>query len=136
MHADRFGDRLAHRQTWVEAAVGILEDHLGMAAEAAQLAALQRAHVGAEDRDLAGVGLDQAQHAASQGGLAAAAFADQAEGLARGKVEIDTIDGAHRPDLPAEQPTADREVLHQAADAQEGVHGRTHYACGVPGQAP
>ena len=40
-------------------------------------------HVLAVEADVAAVGLDQAQHGAGGGGLAAAALADEPEGLAR-----------------------------------------------------
>jgi hypothetical protein len=61
----------------VHAVEGVLEDHLDARAELAELALRQKADVAAKITDGAGGGLDQAQDAAPDGGLAGAALAHQ-----------------------------------------------------------
>jgi ABC-type dipeptide/oligopeptide/nickel transport system ATPase component len=66
-----FGDDLAHRQTRRQRAIGVLEDDLHFAPDRAQLAALQVFDIAAHEHDRP-VGLDQAQQAQRQAGLARA----------------------------------------------------------------
>ncbi len=82
VHARRFPDRRADCHTRVEGGVGILEDHLHSLAHGAELGAAEREQVAVLEANAALVGLDQAQHAASEGGLAAARLTDHAEHFA------------------------------------------------------
>src|SRR5690606_35243245 len=68
--------------------------------------------------------LDQAQDAAAKGGLAAAGFPDQPQGLARRHVERNAGDGVDMADGALEDEAAlHREALDEVADRQErGVH--------------
>ncbi len=55
-----------------------------------------------------------------QSGLAAAGFADDGQRLAGGDVEGDAVDGAHMARrAEVEQAAGDREMLGQAADAEQ-----------------
>ncbi len=64
------------------------------------------------------------------GRLAAAGLAHQPEGLAGPQLEADAVDRAHGADLPVPGAAADREVLDQVLDHQQG--GGAH-AAGDPG---
>ena len=87
----------------------------------AQIIAAELAHVLAIEGDLAVGRLDQAQHAAPRGRLAAAGFADETEGLAAVDRERYAVDGIDRADLARQQAAEDREMFLQAADAEQGL---------------
>ena len=97
-HRERLGDQLADGEVGVEGAQRVLEDelHLARAEERPQLAALQRAEVGALEVDAAGGRADQADGGAGQRGLARAGLADDADDLARQDVEVDVGQGGAR----------------------------------------
>ena len=54
------------------------------------------------------------------GGLAAAALADQRQGLAAADREADVLHRAHPAGLALQQPAADREFLEQPVDLEHG----------------
>ena len=122
---DRLQQRLADRHAGVEAGERILEDHLHVAAEAAQLAGGQRGEVGAVEGDAAAGGRDQAQDQPSEGGLARARFAHHPENLAGPDVEVDALDRADCGPGRTEQGAGAAEVLGNAPDVhQRGGIGR------------
>src|SRR5205085_677513 len=75
-------DDRAHRHSWIERRVRVLEDDLHLLAERAQRSLIERGDVLALERDLTGGRLDQAEDRAARGGLAAARLADEAQRLA------------------------------------------------------
>ncbi len=77
-----FFDDAADRHSRVERAVGVLEDDLHVAADGPQLRGPQVGDVVAVEHDAAGRRLEQPQDRAAGRGLAAAAFADEAERFA------------------------------------------------------
>ena len=113
----------ARRHARVERAERVLEDHLHLAAEGAHLRLGELRYVRAAEADGAGGGFHQAHHGARHGGLAAAGFADEAEGLAFVDAEADAIDGMHLADGAAQQALLDGEVLLEVLDLD---HGRGH----------
>ena len=75
--------------------------------------------VDAVERDCTFGRFDDAQDAASDGGLARAALADKPEGLAASDREGDAVDG-----IDGTLATAQREVLDKAVDANDRLRGR------------
>ena len=62
MDEQRLGDNLLHSHTWIQGGVGILEDGLHLAAQAAQLGARCPCHVDAVHADAAMGGFHQTQN--------------------------------------------------------------------------
>jgi len=92
----RFGDELFHRLARVERAIGILEDHLHLAAGGAQVAVVEQRGFHAVERHDARTWLVERQHDAGKGGLAAAGLADEPDRVARRHGEADIVDRAER----------------------------------------
>jgi len=82
MHQDRFANDFAHRHAGVEAGIGVLEDHLHLAAHQAQFFAFGLDQVAAFKNHTARGGAVKLQNGASSSGLAAARFANQAQSFA------------------------------------------------------
>src|SRR5262249_17927584 len=82
---------------------GILEDHLHLPAQAAELPLAERRYVPAVEDDLARCGLVQAEQRPPDSGLATPGLADQAECLAPPDHEADVVDSAHVADVTIEQ---------------------------------
>src|SRR3982074_1617100 len=80
------------RHPRVQRAIRVLEDDLHFAAEVAEVARAELGYVGAVVEHLSGGGLDESENRAAGRGFAAAAFADEAEGLATVDVEADVVD--------------------------------------------
>jgi hypothetical protein len=124
MDEQRLHDDVGDGHARVERPIGVLEDDLNVAAPRAQRLRGQGDEIVAEEFDAARGRLDQAEQHAADRRLAAAGFADQAERLAQGDIETDIVDRAQQGDRPLEHDAAaHREVLGQAFDAQERVHG-------------
>src|SRR6202158_3052506 len=60
------------------------------------------------------------QDAARDGGLAAAAFADQSQGLTAADQKAHVLHGAPPPGLALQQPAPDRELLEQSIHLEHG----------------
>jgi hypothetical protein len=104
------------RHARIERRERILEDHLHLAAERAQLRGPQPAPSRPPIRrppasDLPPGRLDGPQHAARGGGLAAAALTNEAERLALVDVEVHAVDRAHVADRALEKALLDGEEL-------------------------
>src|SRR6185369_11682003 len=119
--AHRVADDRADALARVQARVGVLEDHLHLAAQRPQLARAELADPLAVEADVAGGRLEQPHDAAAERRLAAAGLADQAERLALGDAQRDVVHGMHAGDLAREHALPDREVLLQALDLDERV---------------
>src|SRR5688500_7044447 len=107
MHLERLRQDLADRHARVEGRVRVLEDHLHVAPEPAQLLRRVRGEIGAFEDDLAAGGPLELQDAAPGRGLAAAGLADQAERLAAAQREADAVARAHRARRALEEAPAD-----------------------------
>src|SRR5438552_4781161 len=117
-------DDRAHRHSWIERRVRVLEDDLHLLAERAQRSLIERGDVLALERDLTGGRLDQAEDRAARGGLAAARLADEAQRLAGHDVERHVVHRVHTRHLAREQAATDREVLLEVANLEERLwHG-------------
>src|SRR6185503_6221535 len=120
VHPDGLLDDVAHLHARIERAVGVLEDHLHASAQRDQLARAHAADVLPVEQDLALGRLLEPQDAATRRRLAAAALADQPQGLAAQDGEVDTVDRLDVTDLAAEQhAVADREVHGKPANLDE-----------------
>ena len=112
----RLADDAADAHARVQRGVRVLEDHLHLAAEEAQLVALDAAEVAAVEEHLAGGGPVELEDGAAGRRLAAAAFADQAQRLAAADEEGDAVDRLHVGDLALEDDArGDREVHLQVS---------------------
>ena len=92
--AQRFADDVAHAHARVHRRERILEDELHAPAHGAQLLAVHRGQVLAFEQDAALGRISQPDQALAGGGLAAAGFTDQAQGLAARHRQRDAIDRA------------------------------------------
>src|SRR5205085_4020379 len=118
----RLADNLAGGHPRIQRTVGILKNHLEFPAPSAQRGAVQGGEVLALEENPARGRCDQTNDRASQRGLAATTFADQADSFARLDEEADVVHGPHEVFGPAEDT-----VLHGEADPKvadfEQVHG-------------
>ena len=118
-HAMNLGterDRFLDRQARIERGVAVLKHHLHAAAQFTQRQRAADLHAVIDD--VAGIALHQVHQQPRGGRLAAAGFADDADGFALGDGEGNIIDRAHG-FAGAEQIAAHREMLGQAGDLQQ-----------------
>ena len=108
------GHRAADRRARIERAVGVLEDHLHLAAHGGECRAVERSDVDAVDHDRAARHRHQPHDRLAERGLAAARFADQPQRLADGEIEADAAHRAHhaRRRVEADMDVAEREQRH------------------------
>ena len=121
-------DDAAGRHARVQAVLRVLEDHLQAPAQPAQRLAPSSAVMSSPPNSIRpAVAGWRRRMTRPGGGLAAAALADEAEGLALQDLEIEAVHRLHRADLAAEHALHDREVPGQVLDPEErsgsGVHG-------------
>src|SRR4029079_18646675 len=119
--AHRVADDRADALARVQARVGVLEDHLHLAAQRPQLARAELADPLAVEDDVAGGRLEQPHDAAAERRPAAAGLADETERLALGDAQRDVVHRVHARHLPREHALPDREVLLQALDLDQRV---------------
>jgi len=81
-HQQGLSDRNANSHTRIERCDGILEHHLGAGANGAQGLGIGAREFRAKDANAAAGGRDEADARIGDGGLAAAALADEAKGFA------------------------------------------------------
>ena len=117
-------DDVEQRHARVEGVKRVLQDHLRVAPEHLELGAVEAKHVDPPqvlvvEPDLAAGQVVAAQQAAPGGGLAAAAFPNQSEGLPLADREVDAVDRLHLPRATPEQTAPNRKVLAQAVHLQQ-----------------
>ena len=118
----RLADDRAGRHARIERCVGILEDHLHLAAHAAQIATLELRQLYFAELDGAARRTVELQDRAARRRLAAAALADEAERLALADVKRHAVNGLHIGNFALEdQAGRHREVDLQVADLQQDV---------------
>jgi len=110
----------ADAHAWVQGAAGVLEDDLHLTAEFAEGRAAGGVDVLAVEGDGSRGGGDEAEDGASDGGLAAAGLADEAECFSGSDVEGDAVNGLHPSGGALEDAGAHGEVGVEVADAEEG----------------
>jgi hypothetical protein len=81
VQGERFGEQLLHGHARIERGVRVLKDDLHLAPERSQLLLIEGENIATVEAQLARGRLDQPQNEASDGGFAAAGFADQRQGL-------------------------------------------------------
>ena len=115
------GDDRPDRLAGVQRRVGVLEDHLQIAVECLQPAALALGDVLSLEQDASGGGIEQAHQEPCGGALAAPGFADDPQRLPGLDSEGDLIDRLHRADPPLEDdPLRDRKMLGEATSFDQG----------------
>ena len=90
-HGQRLGDDAGHRHARIQRALRVLEHDLEAPAERGQRLARGRPDIGAVEQHLARRRPLQAHDGLAQRGLAAARFADDAQGLAAPDLEVDAV---------------------------------------------
>ena len=109
-------DRFLDGEAWVQRGIAVLKHHLHAAAQFAQRQRAADLHAVIDD--VAGIALHQVHQQPCGGRLAAAGFADDADGFALGDGEGDIIDRAHGL-AGAEQIAAHRKMLCEASHLQQ-----------------
>ncbi len=110
MNIQRLADDLLDGHARIERPEGVLKNHLKLPATGAQGIAGHAGDVLAVQPDGAGGGVGEPHDGAAEGGLAAAAFADQTEGLAGREAEGDAVHGFDRFMVAPEQARLDGEM--------------------------
>src|SRR6201999_1004213 len=103
---ERRSDDRADRVPWVQRGVGVLEDHLDVAADLAHLAAPQTTDLAPVEADRTARRFQQLGDRAAGCRLAAAGLSDQSQRLAGADRETHSVDGLDRTDLPLEDQAA------------------------------
>ena len=117
-----FFDYGADGHAGVQGAVGVLEDDLKLFPEGTHCPAGELGEVLAPEADFTAGGPEELEDAPADGGLAAAAFADEAERLAAHDLEGHAVDGLDCAHLRLEYDAlADGEVHLQVTDIEEDV---------------
>ena len=124
VHQHRFGKHAADGHARVEAADGILENDLHVAAQGAERGGMERENILAFKfhrplHDDAALGFDQPQNRTTDGGFSAAGFADKAERFTRADLETDILDGFDVAGDAAHHTAMDGKVCAQVAHIQQ-----------------
>src|SRR5579859_2809816 len=117
---ESFADDVTHRHARVERAVGILKYDLHIAAEGFERVATEGKNILIFEPHLATRGFHESKDRPPGRRLAAARLADQSEGLAPLDLEGDVVDRVDLSDLAEEDAAANREVLDEVPDRDEG----------------
>ena len=119
VYREWLGNDIGDPQPRIERSIRVLKDRLHLPANAAEIVARERGDVAAHEDDSAGLKIGEPQETSRQGRLAAAGFADDAEGFSAMELEGDFV---HCVDVawPPEQPRArHREIAAQARGAEK-----------------
>jgi hypothetical protein len=119
LNPERGTDDRADRVPRVQRRVRVLEDHLHVPPQRAQLALRQVGDVRALEDDRTTGRFEEPDEHAARGRLAAAGLADQPQRLSLVDIEVETVDRLHGTDLAAQQPFRDGEVLLQPPHRQQ-----------------
>jgi hypothetical protein len=130
-HTPRLGARLAvhhrakrdgilDRHARIERGVAVLEHHLHLAAQGGDGDAARGRDRLPVEHQLAGIGHDQMQQQAREGGFSAAGLTDDAQRLTLEQGEGHAVDGAHHGTLAG---TLDTKMPLQGAHDQHGLRG-------------
>ena len=112
---DRLFQGLLNRHSRVQGGIGILEDHLHLAAVGQRSLTFQIINPLAAIVDLSGARREQPHHGAGDGGFATTGLADHTQGFALLHIQVHTVDGVHRFLFAAQTPTFKPELLKEAA---------------------
>ena len=114
--AQRFANDPADGHAWVERAVRVLENHLGLPAKSAEVGNLLPGKLNRPGR-----WLDESEQGPPESRLAAPAFADQADAFALVDCKRDAIHRPHPADRLLQNPGPDREMGFEVGDLEQ-VH--------------
>ena len=117
MNRDGLADDASDGHSRVETRVRVLEDHLHLATEATEFAALDLREVGAFEANRPAGGARELEDGLAGGGFATAGFANEAERLAALHLEANAVHGPDVGDFALENDASgdgevDLEVLH------------------------
>src|SRR5579871_4685686 len=119
MNGEGLGQGFGNAEAWVEGSLRIAEDQLRLPAIGGERGPAEALHRLAVEMNLASLGSEETQDGPGKGALAGAALADDAQVLARRKLEGNLVDGLDAP-APAPHPLvmgpggrlADAESVH------------------------
>ena len=123
MYLERLADDLENGVPGIQRAERVLEDHLDLAPQRAELALAHRQDVAPVEKNLPAGRGHELEDGFPNRGLAAPAFADQPDRRAGLDGETHIIDRFHIVDMPAEHTAGDGEPGTEIFDFEEG-HGR------------
>ena len=121
---ERFADNSGDGHARVQRTVRILENHLKIPPARPKSRSGQPRNVFPSEQDLARGGLDQPDDRPAQGGLAAAAFADETNGFAWRNGQADIVHGPHDVLAPAEYAVRHGEMDFEIANFEQ-IHAGT-----------
>ena len=113
------GQDIENRVARVERRLGILKDHLEIAAVLLKRLFPKGQHIDAVQQDLAVLGPVEPENRAGEGGFAATGLADDAEGFALAERQINAVHRTDPSDSPRENTLFDREPAPQVLDFKE-----------------
>jgi hypothetical protein len=116
----RLADDVPDGETRIERGVGVLEDHLDLAAQSEELGLAAAHEVLAPVQDAPRRRLLEPDDRPAEGRLAAAALPDQTEGSARPEREGDPLHRHDVPTLAREDSAPDRVELLEVLDLEDG----------------
>src|SRR5262249_55613792 len=119
MRGEALAYDVPHRHTRIQGADGVLEDDLHVAAQRLELAATKAQDSPALERNLARGGGKKAQERATQGRLAAARLADQAQRLAGHARQVDSVDCSDLANRALKDAPPNRKVSAQVLRRQD-----------------
>ena len=119
VHIERLGHRKPDREPRVERGIRILEYHLDLAAQRANVRRGKTRDVAAAELDAASFDVDQSQQRPSRGRLPASGFADQRQRLAGGEIEAHLLDRVHTSAYAAEKARAQVEPRRERANLEQ-----------------
>ena len=127
MDVQRLAHDAADRHAGIERGIGILEDHLHAPPHLTQIRTRGFGQFHTLEPHTARGGTVQLQDGAPGGRLAAARFADQAQGFPLDQVEIQAVHGPDGAHLALDQdPARDGEVHLEIADFQQDLAAAVH----------
>jgi len=136
MNFQRLTDNLADGEAGVQRPERILKNHLHLATQGAELAFRKREDFAAIEFHEAGGRWDQLQDRAADRGLAAPAFADEADGFSGFDGERDIVHRADVPDLAAHHAAQHGKPSAKILNLQQRHGGTWHGGCGVSPAIP
>ena len=121
MDIQGLADDVSHFEPGIERTVGVLENHLELAARRPESATVQLSNILVLENDAPRGRLEEPDHGPAQGGFTATAFAHQPNRFAWSDREANPIDRAHESSAAGERPRVDWKMNLQSFDFEKWV---------------
>ena len=119
MERSDFTQRRSDRHAWIETRIGVLKDHLQVAANRQEGSPLESDDLPILEPNAARRRVDQSHDQFAERRFSTTALADHSQCLTRLDVETHAVDGMHRSDDSLQQAATNREVFNEIADFQQ-----------------